>query len=363
MKLKKYLIFSFLMIGLLAGFGCSQKVEEEKTTTENTSVFNSSDTDTVPTPTSDIAPIESLEKTVYTAFIINTHDWTDPEQSIAVLNKIIDLHEEYQLPVDIYLDDPVVQVYQEQAPELIERLKTSAYVAVSYHLRPPYPYYWDYDWLGLDKINKSELRELLLNYEEHEIDLSTGQPTGNPGGYQLLKDLIGYPPYMAVVMGSRKVMPILAEIYKDKGALFTLTHSGTTGWGEIQNGLWMRPESLEVKVYEPRGRKSCDDILIDSLTKVGDERPSFINLKWHEDNFYTSGTPWGPVYWSNEKERGLLNPPYDLSKAMIGVKVKTEAEEAEQWTRYEECLSYVKDNPEIFTAINAVNLVKMFAGK
>ncbi|MFA6549941.1 MAG: hypothetical protein WCT36_01130, partial [Candidatus Gracilibacteria bacterium] len=247
MKTLKKILIAIFFSTLLVSFGCTQETTTEPIDTTETTTENSS---------TEIPPISSLDKTVYTAFIINTHDWANPEESIATINKIIDLHEEYQIPVDIYLDDPVIQIYQDQAPELLERLKTSPYVAVSYHLRPPYPYYWDYDWFGLDKLSDSELETLLLNYEEHEIDLVTGEPTDNPGGYQLLEDLMGYPPYVAVVMGSPNVSVILAEIYKEKGALFTLTHSGTTGWGESKYGLWMRPESLEVKAYEYKDRKS-----------------------------------------------------------------------------------------------------------
>ena len=305
------------------------------------------------------AEVKTLDKTVYTAFIINTHDWTNPEESMVVLNKVVDLHEEYQIPVDIYLDDQVTQIFQDQSPELIERLKNSSYVAVSYHLRPPYPYFWDYDWLGWDEMNQSELNNLLLNYEEHKIDLVTGQPTNEPGGYQLLKDLFGYPPYVAAVTGSPKVIPLLAKIYKDKGAIFSVTHAGTTGWQDQENSLWMRPEDLEVKVYENKSRKSGEQILVEALDELSETRPVFLNLKWHENNFYTSGTPWGSVYAPNKKDEDFLSPPYDLSKAMIGVKVKTDAEQAEQWLRYEECLIYVKNHPEIFTAINARNLAEM----
>jgi len=314
------------------GFGCAQKNNE---------------------------PVDSLKETVYTNFVINTHDWTNPEESIATLNKILDLHEKYQLPVDIYLDDQVTQIFTAQAPELIERLKTSSVVAVSYHLRPPYPYYWGYDWLGFDKMSSQEIETTLRDYEEHKIDLATGQPTDEPGGYQFLKDLMGYPPYAAVVMGSKKVASILGKIYKEKGAVFNVTHSGITAWGEIKDGLWMRPESLEVKVYEIKTRKSGEDFLTEALEELGDTRPTFLNLKWHENNFYTSGTPWGPVYSIDGKDSGMLTPSYDLSQAMVGVKVKTQAEQDEQWTRYEECLSYVKDHPEIFTAINAKDLVEM----
>lgn len=334
MVLNKFLIFNFLSLCLLFGFGCS----------DTTSTTSDNSVDTV--------PVGSLKKTVYTDFIINTHDWTNPTESIATLNKIVDLHEKYQLPVDIYLDDQVTQIFATQAPELIERLKTSSVVAVSYHLRPPYPYYWNYDWLGFDKMNSEEIETTLRDYEEHKIDLATGQPTDEPGGYQFLKDLMGYAPYAAVVSGGKKVAPILTDIYKEKGAVFNVTHSGTTVWGKAKDGLWLRPESLEVKVYETKSRESGEDILTTALGKLGDTRPAFLNLKWHENNFYTSGTPWEPVY-------SKINPPYDLSQAMIGVTVKTQAEQDEQWTRYEECLSYVKDHPEIFTAINARDLVEM----
>jgi len=345
MKKKMFLFLAVSFVFL--GFSCQNQSFDTTTIT------------TTESETSIIKTEEKLKETVYTEFIINTHDWTNPKESIETLNRIIDLHEEYQMPVDIYLDDQVTQIFQDQAPELIERLKNSSFVAVSYHLRPPYPYYWDYDWLGLDKMNQSELNDLLLNYEEHKIDLVTGQPTIEPGGYQLLKDLMGYPPYVATVMGGRKVAPLLAKIYKDKGAMFSMTHSGTTGWKEMENGLWMRPEDLEVKVYETKKRQSCDDILTESLADITTDRPAFLNLKWHEDNFYTSGTPWGAVYSSSVNAKDLLYPPYDLSQAMVGVKTKNETEQAEQWIRYEECLIYVKDHPEIFTAINARDLSEM----
>ncbi|MFA5855635.1 MAG: hypothetical protein WC846_05190 [Candidatus Gracilibacteria bacterium] len=305
----------------------------------------------------------TLDKTVYTDFVINVHDWTNPQKSTETLNKIIDLHEEYRVPVDIFLDDQITQFYVDESPELLDRLKTSKYVAVSYHLRPPYPYYWGYDWYGLTNLNKTELTELILNYEEHKIDLLTGKPTDEPGGYQYLKDLMGYAPYTAVVMGNPEVLPILAKIYKDKGALITLTHNGTTAWGEVQNGLFMRPEDLEVKVYEGGGsKKSGEEILSESLTALGPNRPAFMNLKWHENDFYTSETPWWPVYWTDNEERGLLYPPYDISKAMSGIKEKTQKTADIQWTRYEECLSYISSHPETFTAINAKDLVGMFEG-
>ncbi|NWF62728.1 MAG: hypothetical protein HXY38_00325, partial [Chloroflexi bacterium] len=85
----------------------------------------------------------------YAIFSINVQDFSYPEQSAAVLDKIISLHEAYNVPVDIYLTDAMAQIYAEQFPQLLERLKTSPVVAISYHYRAPRPYANKYDWLGL----------------------------------------------------------------------------------------------------------------------------------------------------------------------------------------------------------------------
>ncbi|MBU4453324.1 hypothetical protein KKH24_03620 [Patescibacteria group bacterium] len=340
--MKKYL-FLFIVSLVALGFGCQQADIEE----------------TAPEPI--VSEAEGLHETIYTSFVINTHDWCNPELSIATLNRIIDLHEEYELPVDIYLDDQVVQIYEQQATDLIERLKSSPYVAVSYHLRPPYPYYGEMDFLELDDMSKDALTATILNYEEHRIDLSTGELLEEPGGYQYLKDLIGYAPYIVGSTGnSNKVRKVLVEIYKDKGAIFSVARNeGYSDFGDSQDGLWSRPEDFEVKVYEPRGHKAGEKFLLDVIEEVSNLPTSFVNLKWHENNFYTWFTPWGEVYYTDQNKTEALEPPFDLSKAGEGSEMKIADEQAEQWSRYEECLIYAKNHSEIFTVINARDLATM----
>lgn len=322
-------IKNFLTVGILAalffGFGC------QKDTSETEHV--------------------ALKQTVYTAFIINVHDWVYPEQSIATLNKIINISEEYQTPIDIHLDDQIVQIYKEQAPDLLERLKTSPYVAVSYHLRPPSPYFWDWDWLGLEEMDDETLYSTIKNYEEHKIDLATGQSTDEPGGYELLKELMGYPSFVVSGAGTnRRVRAAADQVWLEKGAIFVVKHNETTGWGEKLDGLWLRPEDLEVKVYEKRGHVATEDMMADALAELPETRPVFLNLKWHENNFYTWKPAWDIVYKSKE-------PPFDLSTA--SAEVKNEEEQAEEWMRFEGAIVYVKNHPEIFTAINARDLAGM----
>ena len=343
--------FSFLLLSFF-GFGCS--ADTTPSTPSFTSPMNGGGSTNSETPA-------TVPDVLYTSFIINVHDWSNPTQSIATLNHILDIHEKYQIPVDIYLDDPVVQMYAVQAKDLLERLRTSPLAAVSYHLRPPYPYYTDFDWKGLDALSTSDLTALLTNYETHAIDLTTGEPTTAPGGYQYLKDLMGYAPYTVAGVQAGAVDKLANDLYQSMGAQMTLVHGRETKLGQKEGGLWLRPETLEVKVYEKKNRYAGEDVWKDSVAKISSTGQRFINLKWHEDNFYTSGTPWGAVYYDGGDKTKPLTPPFDLSAANVPAisQPKTDAQQSEQWQRYEELVSYVASHKDEVTALNSPQILEL----
>jgi len=206
-----------------------------------------------------IDPTLSSQEKIYVLFSLSTHDWVFPEESIAVLNKMIDIHEKYNVPIELYLDDQVMQIYYEQSPELIERLKTSPVVAVSYHIRPPTPYYkeLEFDFIGLEALDEITLKETLLDYEEHAIDLETGEPTNAAGGYEFVKDIIGYAPL--TVSGFEKygdLGTVLRNLYYEKGALFLVLHSQlgdedptAVDLGEKREPLYARPSTVDVRLF------------------------------------------------------------------------------------------------------------------
>ncbi|MEK6921531.1 MAG: hypothetical protein AABX82_06615, partial [Nanoarchaeota archaeon] len=199
---------------------------------------------------------------LYVLFSLNVHDWVYPEESIATLHKIIDIHEKYDVPIELYLDDQVMQIYYEQSPELIERLKTSSVVAVSYHVRPPIPYYTqlDFDFIGLEDLDETTVKETVLGYEEHRIDLETGEPTDAAGGYEFVKEIIGYAPL--TVSGFENfgtIGSVLRAVYSEKGALFVVVH-GKLGeeqlvvpLGEKRGSLYVRPSTVDVRLFESVG--------------------------------------------------------------------------------------------------------------
>ena len=354
------LILSLAAIALL-GFGCSSSTPARQAPPARPAPQPQASAPTTPS-TPSTTPTPSVPKdALYVSFILNVHDWTSPDKSIATVGRVIDTHEKYHVPVDIYLDDPVVQMYASKAPDLLARLASSKDVAVSYHLRPPYPYYFGFDWRGLDAMTPTDLAALLTDYETHAIDLTTGAPTSAPGGYQYLKDRIGYAPYTVSGAIGGDAAEAVEKIYKGMGAQMTLLHGRQTKLGDKEGGLWLRPETLEIKAYEKKGHYAGEDLLSDAIAKLPTTGRRFLNLKWHEDNFYTTGTPWDAVYYEGTDRTKPMSPPFDLSLANdpSATKPKNATEQAEQWKRYEDAVAYVAAHPESMTALNSPTLLML----
>jgi hypothetical protein len=188
-----------------------------------------------------------------------------------------------------------------------------------------------------------------LNYEEHKLDLASGLATSAPGGYQHLKDILGYAPYAAVTeTGNKRNETAMAAIYKEKGAFFTLVHNKTTELGQSAYGLTLRPEHADVKAYENPSAISVDaGIMAPAIAALPATRPAFVNLKWHDDNFHSRKTPWINVFYADGSEKSQPRvPPFDLT-AIGDIGLKTESEKAIQWERYENLLLYVLAHPEL----------------
>jgi len=241
----------------------------------------------------------------------------------------------------VYLTDPIVQAYLRESPELLERLRTSPQAVVSYHLRPPSPYYWNFDFLGLADLAGPDLAALLTDYETHALDLASGTPGGSPGGYDYLARLVGYAP--PVVSGFSQGGPVgetLLDLYYDLGAGLYVVHGRVVEPGETAGPLFIRPEHVEMKLYEHPEREAAAWIR-QELEPWRGEEPVYLNIKVHENNFYLWGTSWDPIFYS---PGGPLEPPFDLTAGEGLLRYRSESEQAAQWANYEAAVAFVGAN-------------------
>jgi hypothetical protein len=279
--------------------------------------------------------------------------------------KTIEIHEKYGVPVDIYVDDPIFQKYMEDYPGVVEKLKTSPVVVVSYHIRPPMPAYYQFDIFDLDSKSEDELYAFLKPYEENRTNLSTALVDPAPGGYQYVKDTIGYAPVaISFIMDTPEEKMVMGRIYKEKGALLGVTHDNSrTSFGENLYGILARPEDIPIKWYEKAADHKFDGLtaegyLTSLIEEHGDSGGLFINIKMHENDYYGTSTTFDPVYW-NQSERGNpANVPFDISAGYT--KFKTTQAMTNEWEWYESAVVYVAEHPELYIAIDNNDVVEMY---
>ncbi len=316
-------------------------------------------TETQPAPNTEeaatSAPISaSVTVNDYAIFSINVQDFSYPEQSAAVLDKIIALHETYNVPVDIYLTDVMAQLYAEQFPQLLERLKTSPVVAISYHYRAPRPYANNYDWLGLQNMSADELYQTVLRYETHAVDPVTGQTTDAAGGYQYVASLIGYPPYAASSI-SADADSALMRVFKELGAQMTVVHGRALNLGDTKKGLYIRPEHYDYMLFQNVGADpaaSFENALNEAHNSQG-IAPYFVGVKMHDNDFFAAQSAWLTVYVDGGKR-----PPWNPS---LKSPLLSQAEQDAMWAMYEQTVLYVASQNARIGIVNLPMVLDMIS--
>ena len=293
----------------------------------------------------------------YVVFSINVQDFAYPDKSIAALNRILDIHERYGVPVDFYLTTTMTDIYQRQSPQLIQRLLSSPVSSVSYHVRPPNPYYVGYDWLGLGSLSSAQQYAAIMNYETHGLDLITGQPTSEPGGYQKLKDILGYAPYVAAKQTDAEAGPASGAVFKDLGARFFIVHGHASNLGDKLDGVYIRPEQFDLRLFEHIGEKPKS--LINGAFAEAREDPTavapyFIGVKMHDNDFFAADSAWVTVYVN-----GPRRPPFDTSKKSA---LLSDSEQEAVWSQYEGTVAYVASKSKKYKVVNAPMIWRMLGG-
>jgi hypothetical protein len=265
-------------------------------------------------------------------FSINVQDFSYPDLSAATVQRIVELHERYRLPVDIYLTDTMLDLYQASYPALMSKLTGSPYVGLNYHMRPPKPYYLNYDWAGLGALPLAEQTARIQAYESVVVDLTTGQPTTRAGGYQLLRTLPNARP--AIVPAFQADEPLLdatAAAFRALGATWSLAHTGgPLNLGDSGRDLYLRPEHYDLKLFELAGQSAAsviDAAFTAAHDAAGARAPFFVGAKMHDNDFFAQKSAWNVVYVDGGKR-----PPWNPSAKSP---LKSAADQAAQWAIYE----------------------------
>lgn len=310
----KFIIVGFLLT--LLGCGTAETLES-----------------TVPLTDSEVpadSPVEDSRE-IYATFTLNTQEFIRYDLSQGVIARVVELHEKFQTPLDVFFADFLVQELDETG--VIQGLAQHELVAISYHTRLPVPYANGGKASGFDY-------EDYMNYETHTIDPTTGELTDEPGAYAYLKELLGYAPF---AVGIPTPEPELIEVYGDLGAQFAVSHDQASyELGETIGALQYRPETVEIRLFELTIEEMQREL--DELLSQPGEEPIFINFKLHDKDFFADASAWTLMYVHKK-------PPYLEQNYHEEVNYLSEEEQNEVWAIYEAALQYVEDH-EAITPLN-----------
>ncbi|MCF7848438.1 MAG: hypothetical protein K9M45_06270 [Kiritimatiellales bacterium] len=319
----------------------------------------------------------------YISFPINIHDIVHVDQSADLLLKLIGLFETHGVRGDFYLTAPITQMYVEQRPDLIKRLRESE-MEISYHVRPPHPVYIGFSE-PLANLDDRQLKETLRDYETYRLDMKTGGLLRDqPGGYQFVAETFGRKP-VAIGLPAKgaRLRRTAREIYRELGAKVIVEHheSGTTMEQpfEFLDGLLLRPSDFSVTRWSlPDGNERLNGkdqfwwnmldtpqaseytpvaYLEKRLNAWEGTRPPFITSLIHENNFYGRQTPFTLIYWSDSRKTNPLKPPYNL-EARDGSTPRSDKNMQQIMEAYEAIIAYAAMNLEVVTSADIAHMAK-----
>jgi len=300
-------------------------------------------------------------------FVINVHDIANVNESADTIERFISIFEKYGVKGDFYFTAPIVQLYMEQRPDIIQLIKSSG-MTVSYHFRPPHIAYTGFD-RPLQKISEDRQIKMLRDFETFRLDLKTGKlDFSQSGGFTLLKEVFGKAPICASALNPLW-KPIQLPIYLEMGAKMTLMyHEGGTLMEnpyEWEQGLLIRPSDFGVTSWkDPQDPNSKDkfwwnmvctrqseiyrptNYLKEQLESWQGIRDPFITVIIHENNTYADGQTWYPMF--HDSKGNPLKPPYKTELNLTKFRPLEESEKI--WQYYEELVKFASNNMEVITS-------------
>lgn len=279
-------------------------------------------------------------------FVVNTQDFSYPDESLATVARLLELHEAAEIPLDVYVTDNELALLEDN-PELLDSLLVSPWIAMGYHIRPPKPYRTGFDWAGLSEMGSEEVRSVIDDYEHHVTDLEWGTPTEREGGLARLAELVGDSPIPVGAASDPELTGDVGAVFDDLGADFFASHSYPNNVGDRDSrGYLVRPEHVQViliNVWEPdHGPGGCDQeweadggSLVDDAIEIACDspravRPCIVSVKIHDNDMFACDSAWTTVYARADQ------PPYAVARRSD---LLEDTEQQRRWDVYEQALN------------------------
>ncbi len=287
----------------------------------------------------------------YLTFTLNTQDFSRPQESAALVTKVLDLHEAAGVPLDVSFTSSQAALFADGYPALWGRLKASSLVALSTHTRAPKPYANAFDWVGMGAWSLAAQQALVAAYGSRAFDPSTGQVGEGPGGYALVKVLAGYAPCSIGAVPDAPVAEAVCSVLGGLGAQFMVAHGRAVNLGERALGLALKPEHVDFQLYQHPGADPgplLEAALAEAAAVPGAKAPYFVGVKMHDNDFFAQASAWVTVY--NAGGRPDLTPPWDPA---LKSPLLPQADQDAMWALYGRAVRYAAANR---TRIGLVNL-------
>lgn len=299
-----------------------------------------------PTPgVNDDVPVTFTDTVVM--FHLNMQEHGHLTEAVDIATKVLDLHEQLAVPLDVYLTTWMVDDLA--GTPLFERLVASPLVSVNYHTRPPLPYRANFcvdtapceDWYGLHALDEAAQQDEVLAFESAPINLTTGERLSGLGGFAKLTAALGRPPWVAgIESNGEQLQRAVDHAFQGLGATFVTSHAaGGSAEGDQRNGMPIKPEAVDVKMFNTDVALDGDACVAASndgaalydceVARCAGAPPCTVAFKMHDNDFLSHDAWWGVVY-------AKKTPPWDPSRKTTPYAADDPVGAEFQWGRYQQ---------------------------
>ena len=115
-----------------------------------------------------------------------------------------------------------------------------------------------------------------------------------------------------------------------------IVHDRITNLGDTRNGLFTRPEHVDLRLFESVGqdpRPILDAAFVTARATSGARAPYVVGVKMHDNDFFAEDSAWVTVY-----QQGRRTPPWDITRKAARIPWETTLA---MWSLWDTLVRYV----------------------